>query len=227
MIPTITLLCTFMIIYISLYFKINKKMLLLLKTATSACFVLLGILAYFHRNDRNYYYFILIFIGLVCGFFGDILLGLRHIDKADKKKLFIAGMALFLLGHICYAGAFLALFKKGWLMLCIFVAVIIIAAGIAYKRHFIRLHKTGKAISAYLVFLCTVLVIAAINVGYNPNTSNMVILIGAASFIISDIILYIIYFANGENRPMKCIKTINIITYYLAESLFAISTALI
>lgn len=102
MIPIILLVGLLAITYILLYYKIDAKVVFALKVVTSLGFILLGLYALKHSDGK---YPALVISGLVAGFTGDVVLGLRRIDAKRKTKYFIAGIALFFYGTLLLRGS--------------------------------------------------------------------------------------------------------------------------
>ncbi len=72
-----------------------------IKGVASAFFVLLGILGAFKSNDAGFARMVV--IGLVIGAIADVLLNLRYVYEGSKAQIaFLAGILVFLLGHIAY-----------------------------------------------------------------------------------------------------------------------------
>jgi hypothetical protein len=65
--------------------------------------------------------------------------------------------------------------------------------------------------------------VTGLNLIFDHNRINAILFSGALTFAVSDILLYLLYFGGmGESLSRK-LKSFNIATYYLAQTLFAVS----
>ena len=167
----------------------------------------------------------LIVLGLVCGLIGDLTLDLKityrdsNVRHSDLYTFF--GMAAFGVGHILYVVAVALYFGfSPW--------VILIAAGataaIFCTSIFLMKMSFGKFFipSVLYAFLLTLFMSSAIAAGILSGFSLTVILlsIGAGLFLLSDLVLSMIYFDGNEARGMI---VINHVLYYAAQFLIAVS----
>jgi uncharacterized membrane protein YhhN len=165
-----------------LWFKAGHPLALSLafKAAASLAFVVLALVQ--PRGDRRY--FLLIVIGLVLGLAGDLLLPLPH------PVFFKLGLLAFLLGHVCYIAAFVALTgTRDW------PSPGLIPVWVASAAVFIWLwpHVTRQgmivAVTAYIVVI-SVMVSGAVAVFRNRQIDargRWLVLIGAILFYLSDV----------------------------------------
>ena len=72
----------------------------ILKGSAALMFVIVGFLGM--KKGLNPGFADKIFTGLVFGMIGDILLNLRFVFEKQGQKIFLAGIAAFLIGHIMY-----------------------------------------------------------------------------------------------------------------------------
>ena len=80
-----------------------------LKTAASVVFVLLGLLELRRMGPSVYEWYVV--AGLTLGMLGDLLLALRFLSEKLHRLFFAAGSMSFFLGHIVYI---LAILTLGW-----------------------------------------------------------------------------------------------------------------
>lgn len=220
MIPIILLVGLLAITYILLYYKIDAKVVFALKVMTSLGFILLGLYALKHSDGK---YPALVISGLVAGFTGDVVLGLRRIDAKRKTKYFIAGIALFFTGHFFYAAAFLLLSSHRIYMDVLGTAGISAVFIIAMNLSDVKCGKLKYLNCAYVLPLSFLVAVTGLNLIFDHNRINAILFSGALTFAVSDILLYLLYFGGmGESLSRK-LKSFNIATYYLAQTLFAAS----
>jgi len=204
------------------YYKINSKIVFSLKVITSFLFIVLGFVAYQLNNDHENYT-VLIMVALFCGFFGDVILGLRGLNPHRKNEYFILGLTMFFLGHIIYVLAFyeFAIYDS---YLYFFVALIFAFLIILFTKIAKLNFKATKWVNYLYIYISSLLLsITIINVMYNPNDFKIILATAATSFVASDLILSFIYFKKIDQKRLILLKRFNIITYYFAQTLFAIS----
>ncbi|MCK9536024.1 MAG: lysoplasmalogenase [Bacilli bacterium] len=223
MMPIILLICAFILVYMCLYYKVNIKTVFILKIITSFCFVAMGFITYFKSEANNSNYPVLIIAGLISGFFGDIALGLRRVKPKRKNEYFILGIILFFSGHIFYVVAFLsyAAYKLYWYFIVGIIITIVII--ITMKLIGVKSNKSKYFNYLYVSLLSLIVAITFLNMAHAFTQINIILAIGAILFMISDLLLYFIYFGETSVTKSKVIKMINIVTYYIAQMLFALS----
>ncbi|MCR5221249.1 MAG: lysoplasmalogenase, partial [Lachnospiraceae bacterium] len=79
----------------------------LLKGCASLVFVWIGYQGFQASPDPSFAK--LVFLGLIFGALGDVLLNLRFLSKSHGQKIFLIGIAAFLAGHILYLSALIPL----------------------------------------------------------------------------------------------------------------------
>jgi len=189
----------------------------ILKGSASLMFVLLGYLGADLTNPTSKY----IFIGLILGMIGDILLNLRFVFEKIGQKIFLTGIVAFLAGHILYLLALIPLAQHVWIWYCIIIGIILAAALLTY------IFKTMEVKIAFKVFgviyLGAVIVMTCIALGiaiFAPNTSAIVYAIGAVLFTASDIVLIFNTFSGVTKFSLRIT---NLSLYYLGQVLIASS----
>ncbi len=193
----------------------DAKGILLTKPIVSLLFVLTAIL----QHPLSSSYFCGILLALILSLIGDVCLIFM-----DSRKMFLAGLLSFLLGHVAYAAAFFPFVRVGavtWITLCIFSA----AGIIVFRWLRPNLGTMTTPVAAYILII-TAMVVCAVTLFNNPGlpfTGRCMVLIGALSFYASDI-----FVARNQFVINAYInRLIGLPLYYVAQFLFAVSTAYI
>lgn len=174
------------------------------------------------------FYFIYIFVGLVCGLIGDIYLELKRIYPQDNDTYFNIGVAAFSLGHIMYLLAILNIFGYAFDYLWPVLISLLIAIAFACVLFFVLAKpmkldfKTSKwqsfAYCILLVFMASFSTILTIKTG-----TNLFFTLGLIVFLLSDLVLSMQYFyqtKDGSSLVDNNILTIvNHVLYYGAQTL--------
>lgn len=203
----VLLICVGDIFYIT-------KGTLLIKSITSALFVLMGVvnLIFAIKLKTNKLKFgIIVLIGLVFAMLGDILLEIE----------FIVGAALFALGHVFFFISYCFLVKFNYKDLiygvCIFVPAML----------FILLAPMFKQVEVLMKVVCVVYaLIISLMVGKSianfvkvRSVLHLIIMIGSVLFFFSDLMLLLNVFGGvGRVAGVLCLAT-----YYPAEFVLAYS----
>ena len=167
----------------------------------------------------------LIILGLVCGLVGDLTLDLKityqstNIRHSDVYTFF--GMAAFGIGHIFFISAVGVYFGfSAWTLLIAAAATAIIFT----VSLFLLKMQFGKFLipSVAYAFLLTLFLACAIAGGIFAGFSLPIILliVGAALFLLSDLVLSMIYFDGNDSRVLIIV---NHVLYYAAQFLIALS----
>lgn len=198
-----------------------KNLRLTFKIVTSLGFLLISLSAYFN-NPNNFNYFLFIFIGLLFSFLGDIFLGIKSSNLTTANILFLCGLISFSITHIFYSLSFINLSKLFFrdFLFAIMLAFILISIlkcikKINFKNMFIPVCFYGLIIS---FMVCTAL--SLVTTTYLNSLFLSLIISGSILFLISDYILSFVLFY--KNYP-KIISILNLITYYIAQILIALS----
>lgn len=150
-----------------------------------------------------------IFLGLMAGLLGDVLL--------TFPRYFTAGLGAFLIGHIFYIAAFYQDEELRYAWLFFLVPWVIVMSFILIRS----LLKQGRTFLAVPVFIyvmvsATMILFAAAPVGKEPFP----LLVPAALFFgFSDAVLAI----NRFVKPFAAAQVIILSTYFLAQTLIAVS----
>ncbi|MGD9909134.1 MAG: lysoplasmalogenase family protein [Candidatus Izemoplasmatales bacterium] len=166
-------------------------------------------------------FFVYIGIGLGFGFLGDLVLALRSLLPKDKNnKIIMLGTMSFLFGHLFYIRAMIEYIPFSWYPLFFSVVVTTLIFLFAKKIH----TKFGTLLIPSVVYsFILFFFVGQILFGFSHLTDapfRITILIGSILFAVSDLILSQIYYNNKETKGFK---TLNLVTYYLAQYLIALS----
>ena len=209
----------------------NAKSTLISKSIASLLFVLIGT---FVLTNANSWLYIFVYLGLVHGCVGDILLACRGVLPQKRSKFIAAGMIAFALGHIYYLVlAFLFLWgaasEIGWpLMLLPFVLGAALSCGnlklapilnISYGKFKYGVFIYGTIISLLLFVTIVGCVAAFIS---TRDVLSLLPIVPISLFTISDFILSMNYFdKHQKTATVKQIIQIHV-CYYMAQFLFAL-----
>lgn len=208
-----------LIMSIFIYFEKKEKYVLavVLKGLASLMFVLLGMVCSIQVFD--YQFINRVQIGLILGLIADVLLNLRFVFKKFGKIVFLIGILVFLSGHILYLCALVPMCNN--IVLPIVVGIVLTA--IILKWIFSRI-EAQKAFKIFGVFYIGAIVImnamAVSNLISNPIKPNIIFLIGAISFLISDIVLILNTFGKESKFSLRIT---NLSLYYVGQLLIALS----
>jgi len=154
--------------------------------------------------------------GLLFSLGGDIAL------MFTSERSFLAGLVLFLIAHILYSIGFTWFNGILWQDFIFVLPVLVIGSAAIYAFLYPGLGKMKIPVSLY-VLVITFMVWRAVSTLFGTTFSPLqAILItdGAILFYLSDVIL-----AFGEFKPpFYCARTLNLLTYYAAQLLIALST---
>lgn len=178
-----------------------------------------------HLNQGNSFYFSIICMALMFGFCGDVFLGIKEIAPTFKKKLIPVGTAYFLVGHILIIIAISSIngFKP--------IFAIAIPIGALFALILLKALKSvaNKGLTAILCIYYGILfwkaAIAIYLVINEQSTANILILLSAVLFIISDTCLGILYFTPVKKKNF--LVTAELSTYYPAQILMAMSVLML
>jgi uncharacterized membrane protein YhhN len=188
----------------------------LLKGLASLMFVITGFLAWKQSQSE---FARLLFIGLILGMVGDILLNLRFVFPKAGQKIFLAGIVAFLAGHILYLAALIPQGKH--LMICVIIGALIAAALLAYIFKTMEVKPAFKIFG--VVYLGAVIIMTSVAIGNAlamPDKSHVMYAVGAVAFALSDIVLIFNTFGSSTRFSLRIT---NLSLYYLGQALIALS----
>lgn len=192
-----------------------------IKGVASAFFVLLGILGAMKSNDASFAR--LVVCGLILGAIADVLLNLRYVYEGTKGKIaFLAGIVVFLLGHVAYMVACIPYCKV--LPAAIVFGVILSALLLYWIFGLIEAELSLKVfgvvyIGAIVILNCMALIVLL----GSFNAHWLMFFGGTLLFLVSDVVLILNTF--GSN-PTFTMRVINLALYYVGQLMIALSLQL-
>ena len=188
-----------------------------LKGSASVIFCIIGYLGY--SNTINTEFGKMVFIGLIMGAIGDILLNLRFVFEKVGQKIFLAGIAAFFTGHILYLVALIPLSTN--LVPCLVVGVAVAATILSWIFKTLTVKLAFKLFGIFYIGAIVVMTSVAIgNVITIGSTNAIMYAIGAVLFTLSDIVLIFNTFGSVQKYSMRII---NLLLYYVGQLLIACS----
>ena len=158
-------------------------------------------------------------VGLLFGVLGDFLLAVKNVrEKRHEKALFAGGIAAFAAGHIAYIVYFYRLAPHGYLapvsaaaFAVLYVAVTATACKFTYGGMLVPV-----SLYCFVVAYSFTAAVSAASVG----AAGVLVAVGAALFLLSDIVLSVYIFA-----PVRCkvLGILNLAAYFPAQFLLALS----
>ncbi len=166
-----------------------------------------------------------VILGLVFGLIGDLTLDLKvtyqvsNLHHSDIYTYF--GMGSFGIGHILYIIAVALFFGfSAWTVL---IAAAVTAAIFCVSIFVLKMHF-GKFLipSIIYAFLLTLFIASTVTAGILTcfSTSVILLVVGSALFLLSDLVLSMTYFNGIDHRIMIIC---NHVLYYVAQFLIALS----
>ena len=204
----------------ALYIRVNQygapPVKLLLKTLASLAFVCLGLLGAARAGGA---YAWLTWIGLILGAAGDVLLQFMDCRPKEREPFFRAGLGAFLIGHVFYIVAFALLGRvTGWAVL---LAAVLFAA-LFLLQFPARMDLKGQKVPVYAYAAVISVMTAFAVLSFGAGARGALVGLGGILFLVSDAILALIFFSPIRE---KTLPTWNLITYYAAQILLALSIA--
>lgn len=179
------------------------------KALTSLVFVLA---AFFNMKGQFSWTWMAAFI--FC-FLGDVFLGLD--EKKNVTANFILGLSSFVLGHLFFIMTIDQIVKFHFKDLIVPIGMMIFTFFLTkHPKFHVKDHKIPILIYSVIVSL---LCVKGIDI-FQYHPSCLKIMIGAFLFCISDFILLFMYFYEDK---VKILKFLNLLTYYSATMLLAMS----
>ena len=222
----LSLLIISCILYVYFYERITKKQIFIFKVSTSFFLLMFG-LYIFYKEKIYESYNLFIILGLFLGFIGDIFLGLRNLFIKYKHLFFVIGIGFFMAGHVAYINAMFMLFKSSVVLLVVLVIMLLLFAIIFTSKTNVKFGKTILICHTYSLLSSIFLSVSLLNAIRLNTLIGFIILFGVINFVLSDFLLSYLYFANLGKTKRKIFKKINIVTYYIAQAILAISIMLI
>lgn len=227
--------CALEFLFVPLFLKAMwpnpTKKSLLLKMICASLFVAVGVLSmYISENFTTFA--IMMLVGLIFGWLGDFFL---HVNTTFI--CFCIGFTNFLVGHLVYIAAYiktLTVLSPGYdhfnaVEICAVAILVVLALFFAIKfklnipgiisKFFIALYFV---ILALMFVKATALGYAYLSTGATYGWVALVVLcFGSLNFLASDVLIGIIMF--GGKKKNYPLKIVNIVTYFVAQVLLALS----
>ncbi len=159
--------------------------------------------------------------GLVLGAVGDILLNLRFVFPKIGQKIFLAGIASFLAGHIVYMVSLILASTS--VLICTICGIVLAAILLVIIFKSFELKIAFKIFGVlYIGAVCLMASYAignAIVFGFEPFISNQLMYaVGAVLFLVSDVVL--IFNTFGPTQKFS-LRITNLSLYYAGQLLIA------
>ncbi|MDD4312258.1 MAG: lysoplasmalogenase family protein [Eubacteriales bacterium] len=205
-------------------FEHRKSLLaaLLLKALASLLFVLAGLFAF--SLAKLLPYARLVLLGLMLGAIGDVCLNLRFLFTDGAKRIFMLGIATFLLGHIAYLLA---------LVSCAPAALLYSLPAAALLSFFLirfvlsRIEVDGAIKVFGIVYLCVVFLMACVALTLfllqPQNLGRAIFALGGVLFAASDVLLVLGQFGK---RSYRGFRALNLSLYYVGQVCICLTIAL-
>lgn len=203
--------------------RTKKKVVpsLVFKTLSGVSFVCTGVMACFLTTFDTYA--LLCIFGLIMGLCGDVIMQFKYFNAQTYKTFLIMGMAFFAIGHLFYLSAFYTLYAFSFIPFIVAFVLAFIIYKILSAKEFERLGKLRIYCPIYFFLLSFLLAQCVVGYIVAPTIKGLALIVGMLSFIISDSILGFIYFKVPNKRRFT---VVNLITYYVAQLLIALSIML-
>ncbi len=157
--------------------------------------------------------------GLLFGVLGDFLLAVKNVrEKRYEKAFFAGGIAAFAAGHIAYIVYFYRLAPHGYLAPVSAAAFAVLYVAVTATAGKFKYGGMLVPVSLYC-FVVAYVFTAAVSAA-SAGTAGVLAAVGAALFLLSDIVLSVYIFA-----PVRCraLGILNLAAYFPAQFLLALS----
>jgi len=189
----------------------------ILKGLASLMFVLIGFTAWMQMESSNFIN--LIFIGLLFGMLGDILLNLRFVFEKNGQKIFLVGILAFLIGHILYLSALVPLANH--LYIDILVGAVLATALLVYIFMTMQVKLAFKIFGVIYLGAVIIMTCIAIDIAiFTFSPRSLLYAVGAILFTASDIVLIFNTFSGVTKFSLRIT---NLTLYYIGQVLIACS----
>lgn len=218
--------------FLKYYWPKKCKQSLIFKMISATLFVLCGVLAMKISGNNSSYAYLMV-LGLVFGWLGDYFL---HSLK-DRMIEFIIGVVAFLVGHIFYIAAFYHALKTlkpdakllNWYdFVAVGIVFVLVTLYVVLKKIYQKKGPMVIGLMLYGIFLTAMVVKACLymyaewdyGVSDTMVPALLTVGIGSVFFFLSDLSLFFILTGDEVKKGMRYF---NIITYFIAQILLAVS----
>lgn len=199
----------------TLIHKSARKYYVPVKTMASIAFICLAVFCGVTGNHLGMMAQMMpAFVMCLCG---DVFLGFYNGVK--NKKLFLGGVATFMLGHICFIGVFVRMQRLSWIDFLFPICAIGITVLVTYAKKMF-LGKLRPYVYTYSFFVAMLFSKSLHIMTEAPTAQTICLAIGATLFLISDFLILFLYFY--DKRPWST-HGWNLATYYYGMFFLAVS----
>ncbi|MBQ9006078.1 MAG: lysoplasmalogenase [Atopobiaceae bacterium] len=195
-----------------------------IKGAASLCFVALGLLGGLKdRPDVDSAYTGLIMVGLAIGAVADVILNLRYVFEGQKGKIaFLAGILVFLAGHVAYL---LAVARRcNALPVLVGLGLVLTGALMMWIFQRIEASMAFKVFGVFYIGAITVMNCVAFGALISqPSANSAMFFCGSLLFLASDILLILNTFGPEQRFSWR---VANLMLYYVGQLMIALSLQL-
>ncbi len=200
------------------------------KTAVSMFFIFTTAVGVFvNPSVLKYQYAIIILLGNIFGLLGDIFLDQKWVYPTDDHKYLVSGFTVFGIGHFFYIGAMgkIAQLEMMDFVYAALIGVLITVVNVILEKPSkLDYGKFKPIVIAYCLVIGTMTGTAFMCALRTKMLAFIICIIGAALFLLSDIVLSWIYFGEPKkNNPVNFV--LNHFTYYAGQYMIALSVALL
>ncbi len=194
------------------------------KTVASIAFIVTALTA---ANDNRAIleFSLFMLLGFMFGMLGDIWLDLKWIYVEEKDYFLYAGFISFLIGHIFFISAIIhnSPWTVGSVLASVGGAVLIAVIAVLLEKPMkLEYGKFKPIVFLYSTTLSMTLTTSAVTAYItNFETSWVVMTIGAALFLFSDLVLSGMYFAKDQDKNTPVNVIVNHTLYYAAQFILA------
>ena len=203
----------------AIFFKIAASVLFLLVAGVSAAASTAA------QWERYKFLFLGVLFGQILGLLGDYWLDMKDMHTAHHDAYVIAGFSSFLIGHLFFIGGLLSAYGRGaQTILFIFGAGFLLCAFVlaTEKPMKLRYGKFKWITAGYTIVFGMSVAAALFSWLYGGRSLQpLVMTIGLALFLLSDLVLSGTYFGEGKDRPIDI--ALNYALYYGGQFTIALS----
>ena len=210
-------------VFIILEQRKNMLSALLLKALASLLFVLAGLFAFSLAAPLPYARLVL--LGLMLGAIGDVCLNLRFLLTDGAKRVFLFGIAAFLLGHLAYL---VALITREPVALLFALPAAAVVSVFLIRFVLSRIEVDGVIKTFGIVYLCVVFLMACVALALfllePQNAGRALFAVGGLLFAASDVLLVLGQFGR---RTYRGFRALNLSLYYVGQVCICLTIALL